>query len=105
MGEIHFIIGVLEINHEREGLEIPALFLLETVGFVGNVPTAPKPALPVVQGILNGVLEHFHTVVIQRIRLNEIYDVQTVVLAFSRVTHFEIKPLCVRTSVIVRFEN
>lgn len=79
-----------------------------TVGLVvlvvGNIVSVSVPALIELLGFLLRIEDRQHAVVEERFWFDKVDYVKYVLSAFTRVAYFEIKPLCIALSAIVRLQ-
>ena len=99
------IVVVVEGDGESQGEVVEGALALEAVGVVADVGALSRPALVVALSVDLRVAEWFHPVVVQTVRLQQVYDVESVRLARSGICHLEIEPLRLAFGVEVWLEN
>ena len=88
---------------KRQGKIVKSLVSLHVVLIVADVFAAADPASVVAICVYFRVEKWFHTVVIEGIWFQQVYDVKSVGFASTSVIDSEIKPLHVVFGVAVRF--
>lgn len=125
-GNVHVIIVVLEFGFEAQRmqvLELLELLLLlsreacthgaagvlpehfgvgHSVLVVSHIVACSIPADLVSFGVLLGVEQRHHAVIVERLVLDEVDNVEDIFLILSSIAHFEVKPLREVPGVVVR---
>ena len=71
---------------------------------IRDIEAISAPTHPIFLGLLDGVDEWFHPLVVIRVGLHEIYDIEAVDLVFPRVLHPKEEPLGEAISAVVVLE-
>lgn len=123
-GNVHVIIVVLEFGFEAERMQIVELLELlllltaearthsaagvseyfgigHTILVVSHIVPCSIPADLIGFSILLGVEQRHHAVIVERLVLDEVDDVEDIFLVLSRIAHFEIVPLREVPGVVV----
>ena len=109
MSKVDLVIGFSERVRESQGIVAPApaiSFPLESIGVVADVVANSMPG-QLLRSIPTqlGEAQDSHTLVIERIGLGQVQDIELNCLIPSSIAHSEKEPLCVPISVNVVLKN
>jgi hypothetical protein len=105
MRQVNSIVIMGELNGESECVVVACILPLHRVLVVANVTTSSVPSLAIPLGFMLRVNHWTHPMVVERIRLHKVYDVEAIGFARSCVFDSEIVPLSVPPGVVVRLKN
>lgn len=81
MSKIHCVLFMLELTLPGKGVVVPLVLATHAVLVVADVVASADPASACFLCLCLGVDERPHAMIVERIRLNEVDDVEPVVLA------------------------
>ena len=105
MCEVNGVIIIGELDTERQCEVVALSLLLHRVLVVADVLARPYPALSELARVHIAVHERPHPVVVQRVRLQQVNDVEAVRPPRHRVRHAEVVPLSEPARVVVRLQD
>ena len=106
MGEVDGVAVMVELDAEGERVVMAAgLLLLDGILVVAHVFSHSLPAPSREHGLFVRIHQRLHSVVVQAVRLQKIYNIKSIGPASSRVLQSEIEPLVVYFGVVVRLQN
>ena len=105
VSEVHCVIFVIELAAECQSEIVALCLFLHTVLVIADVFASTEPPFSEFFSVYGAVLQGSHTMVVQTIRLQEIYDIESVGAAYYSIADSEIVPLCEASCIVVRLKN
>ena len=105
MSKVHYIGVMLKRDRPRQRVVVSSILTPHRVLVVADIAATTNPALACALGFTLRVDQWSHTVVIERVRLHQVDDVEAVLLASASVGYPEVVPLGIPSCVIIRLQD
>ncbi len=96
---------MLHVDSECERVVMSRRFSFHWVLIIADISTGSNPAFAISFGFYLAVHERAHSMVVKRVGLEQVDDVEAVGAACARVWQSEIVPLCEPPRIVVRLKN
>lgn len=94
MRKVNLVLVMRELNGERKRVQLDCLDRRTLLaGIVTDVSSASMPANAFLLRVFLRVNKRLHSLVVERVGLDQVYEVELVGLILARVSHPEVKPL------------
>lgn len=105
MCEVNYVIVIAKLHSESQCIVMTDSFALHGVLVVANISSSSDPSFSVLLGINLRVHKRSHSMVVQTVWLEQVYNVKSVGFASNCVLNSEVVPLSVASRVVIRLQN
>jgi hypothetical protein len=105
MREVDSVLVMLEAALPGQGVVVPRILSLHRVLVVADVTSCSDPPTPRLLGGGLGVHQWPHAMIIERVWLDEVDNIEPIILSSLRVGHAEVVPLSVASRVVIWLQD
>jgi hypothetical protein len=105
VSKINSVLVMFKLASPGQGVVVSLVFTFHAVLVIADIRASSNPTSASLLCLRLRIHKWTHPVIVERIRLYEVYDIESVILSSFCIANREVIPLRISSRVIVRFQN